>query len=54
METLQYQIKGSDHGISSGDFFIDLPAVLDGIPLYDGNGQSNYPIISEYQQNKRD
>tara|TARA_R110000772_G_scaffold52930_1_gene121177 strand:- start:94 stop:2979 length:2886 start_codon:yes stop_codon:yes gene_type:complete len=61
METLQYQIKGSDHGISSGDFFIDLPAVLDGIPLYDGNGQSNYPrnatektqfdmLISQFQK----
>lgn len=47
MEMLQYQIKGSDHGISSGDFFIDLPAVVDGIPLYDGNGNGNYPRNAE-------
>ena len=47
MEMLQYQIKGSDYGIASGDFYIDLPAVVDNIPLYDGNGNGNYPRNAE-------
>ena len=40
---MQYTIKGSDYGVAAGDFNIDVPEVLDGIPLYNSDRTSNFP-----------
>ena len=40
---MQYTIKGSKYGIAAGDFVIDVPSVVDGIPLYSADGTDNFP-----------
>jgi hypothetical protein len=40
---MQYTISGSQYGIAAGDFVIDLPEVVDGIPLYNDDGTDNFP-----------
>ena len=39
---MQYTIQGSKYGIAAGDFVIDLPDVVDGIPLYNQDGSDNF------------
>ena len=40
---MQYTIQGSKYGIAAGDFVIDVPSVVDGIPLYSADGTDNFP-----------
>ena len=40
---MQYTIVGSKYGVAAGDFVIDLPEVVDGIPLYGQDGKDNFP-----------
>jgi hypothetical protein len=40
---MQYKIVGSKYGVAAGDFVIDLPEVVDGIPLYGQDGKDNFP-----------
>ena len=40
---MQYIIQGSKYGIAAGDFAIEVPDVVDGIPLYGADGQDNFP-----------
>ena len=40
---MQYTIVGSKYGVAAGDFVIDLPEVVDGIPLYGQDGTDNFP-----------
>ena len=40
---MQYTIVGSKYGVAAGDFVIDLPEVIDGIPLYGQDGKDNFP-----------
>ena len=40
---MQYKIVGSKYGIAAGDFVIDVPEVVDGIPLYGQDGKDNFP-----------
>lgn len=40
---MQYTIVGSKYGVAAGDFVIDLPEVVDGIPLYGPDGKDNFP-----------
>ena len=40
---MQYTIVGSKYGIAAGDFVIDVPEVIDGVPLYGQDGKDNFP-----------
>ena len=47
---MKYTIKGSQYGIGAGDFVIDVPEVVDGIPLYNPDGKGNFPRNEAEQQ----
>ena len=40
---MKYTIKGSDYGVAAGNFIIDLPEIVDNIPLYSEDGRGNFP-----------
>ena len=40
---MKYTIKGSDYGVAAGNFIIDLPEIVDNIPLYSDDGRGNFP-----------
>ena len=40
---MKYTIKGSDYGVAAGDFQIDVAEIVDGIPVYEADGTSNFP-----------
>ena len=43
MEKETYRINGSDHGVSGVAMDVQLPVMLDGIPLYNADKTSNFP-----------
>ena len=47
---MKYTIKGSQYGVGAGDFVIDVPEVVDGIPLYNPDGKGNFPRNEAEQQ----